>query len=261
MTARIDALLERMETALGPMRESADERRHFLSMYTRTTSAVRDELARGRFVDGEWTERWDLEFAELYLEALQRWDEDGSAPGPWQVTFEAAGSRPRVPPLRHVLLGINAHVNYDLPQALLSVIDDDGFADPAIIRRRAADHRHIDDILSSRVSAEDELLRAEELPGDRTFLDVVLTPFNRAGTRRFLQEAREKVWRNAAALSLARRQGPSALKARVDELGDLSAARVADLRRPGQVILRLASHGFGVTLSEAEPPRAVTLDA
>jgi hypothetical protein len=260
VTDGIDGLLERMQAALAPMRESGDDRRHFLSMYARTTGAVGDEIVRGGFVDGEWTERWDLEFAELYLEALHRWSEDGSAPGPWQVAFDATRSGPRLPPLRHVLLGINAHVNYDLPQALLAVIDDDGFADPALIRRRAADHRHIDDIVSSRVAAEDELMRREEVPGDRTLLDRMLTPFNRAGSRRFLQEAREKVWRNAATLSRARRQGPTFLKARVDELGDLSAARVDDLRRPGQVILRLTRHGFGITLSEPETPPAVRLD-
>jgi Family of unknown function (DUF5995) len=34
-----------------------------------------------------------------------------------------------------VLLGINAHVNYDLPQALLSVIDDAEFADADLTSR------------------------------------------------------------------------------------------------------------------------------
>jgi hypothetical protein len=128
-----------------------------------------------------------------------------------------------------------------------------------VVARRATDHRHIDDILASRVSDEDQLLRAEERLGDRTALDRLLTPFNRSATRRFLTEAREKVWRNAATLSRARRSGPSALKARIDELGELSAARVEDLRRPGQVILRLSRRGFGVTLSEAEPPPPVTV--
>ena len=35
------------------------------------------------------------------------------------------------------------------------------------------------------------------------------------------------------------------------ELGHRSADRVADLRRPGQVILRLARDGFGVLLEGA----------
>jgi hypothetical protein len=35
----------------------------------------------------------------------------------------------------------------------------------------------------------------------------------------------------------------------------LSAARVADLLRPGQVLLRLAMTGFGVTLPPADDPQ------
>ena len=55
-------------------------------------------------------------------------------PGPWRQSFSAAD----LPPLRHVLLGINAHINFDLPQALLALITDDEFDDPALIARRHA---------------------------------------------------------------------------------------------------------------------------
>jgi hypothetical protein len=250
----IDELLDRMAALLAPMEVTEDPRRYFLAVYARMTAAVRDELREprlGGFVDPAWTERWDVAFAGLYLDALERWDAAGSAPGPWQVAFAAAASGPRVPPLRHLLLGMNAHINYDLAQALLALIEDDAFDDPDLLARRAADHAHIDRILVSRVAEEDHLLQQVERPGDRTLLDRVLGPFDRAGTKRFLREARAKVWRNARVLSSARRQGPEALASRIEELGRLSAARVEDLRRPGQVILRLSRHGFGVLLEGA----------
>ena len=254
MAETIDDLMERMGVLLAPMVESGDERRYFLSVYMRTTAAVKEVLelpAPQGFEDPAWTERWDVAFADLYLEALTRWNEDGSAPGPWQVAFASASTEPRVPPIRHLLLSMNAHINYDLPQALLEVITDQGFDDRELIAQRARDHAHIDQILDERVPEEDKLLQASEQPGDRTFLDRTLTPYNRAGTRRFLKEARAKVWRNARAMSLARREGPAALKARLDELARLSADRVADLREPGQVILRLSLKGFGVLLKGA----------
>ena len=246
----IDDLIGRMESLLAPLVETGDERRHFLATYLRTTRAVRAEIARGGFVDGPWTERWDMAFAELYLDALEVWDATGDAPGPWSVAFSAAEAE-RVPPLRHLLLGMNAHINLDLPQALIAVIPDEGFDDPVLVGRRAADHEHIDAILASRVAAEDRELRTQERPGDRTLLDHLLTPFNRAGSKRFLKEARGKVWRNARALSAARRDDPDRLAARIDELTELSRQRVADLRAPGQVILRLARDGFGVLLAGA----------
>ena len=48
---------------------------------------------------------------------------------------------------------MNAHINYDLPQALLAVITDEEFDDPALLTRRRSDHQAIDRVLASRVAA------------------------------------------------------------------------------------------------------------
>lgn len=237
-----------MRDLLAPLEQQADANRFFLATYMRTTVAVGDEIRRGGFNDAEWVERWDVAFANLYLDALEQWSSDGDAPGPWAVAFTAARDE-RLPPLRHVLLGMNAHVNYDLPQALLAAITDDEFDDESLTAARAQDHAHIDHVLASRVDAEDKELIKLEQPGDRTWLDRVLTPFNQAGTKRFLKEARRKTWANARLMSAARRRGPEALAARRRELEELSRQRVVDLKVPGQVILKLTVKGFGVELS------------
>ena len=189
-----------------------------------------------------------MAFADLYLDALEAWEGGGRTPDPWTVAFEATRDQ-RLPPLRHLLLGMNAHINYDLPQALLEVISDDQFDDPECVRRRRADHERIDQILAGRVAAEDAELAKVEQPGQRSLLDRLLVPLNQAGTRRFLAEARRKVWRNAVLLSQARRDGAPRLQARLAELEALCAQRVSDLRAPGQVILRLTRKGFGVELA------------
>jgi hypothetical protein len=226
-----------------------DHQRVFLSTYQRTTQAVGQALARGSFEDLDWVERWDVAFAELYLTALDNeLAGGGQVPRPWRLAFAAPAD---LPPLRHVLLGINAHVNYDLPQALLAVITDADFADPLVIDRRRRDHERIDKVLSSRVSAEDGELTA---PGGRTLLDRLLTPLNRQGSKRFLREARQKVWHNTLELRDSRIAGPDDYARRLAELELLSAAKIADLLQPGQVLLRLAVAGFGVTL----PPADVT---
>jgi len=81
--------------------------------------------------------------------------------------------------------------------------------------------------------------------------DRLLRPFNRLGTRRFLREAREKVWANAIALSRARREGPDTYATALAQLEELSAAKVAAFEAPGPVLLRLAATGFGVRLPAA----------
>jgi Family of unknown function (DUF5995) len=236
-------LIARMAVMLEPLRARGDQRQFFHATYLRTTIAVAENIERGGFVDAEWVERWDIAFAELYLDALEASLAGRRPARPWDIAFSAAAG---LPALRHVLLGMNAHINYDLPQALLAVISDEEFADATLIARREADHRAIDHALASRVGGEaDELAR---IAGPAPRLDRLLRPLNQLGTQRFLREAREKVWANAIALSHARRQGPDAYSRLLAQLEELSAAKVTVLQTPGQVLLRLAVTGFGVRL-------------
>jgi hypothetical protein len=236
----IEAVLSRMRVDLvtldGPQR-------YFHSVYLRTTEAVAAEIDRGGFADGDWLRRWDVAFAQLYLDALDADRDGGPVTQPWQVAFRAARERPDLPPLQHVLLGLNAHINFDLPQALIAVIGPADFDDAAILRGREADHRHVDTVLQSRVGAEDLELGAVSRV---TLLDRLLRPANRAASRRFLGEAREKVWRNTRVLDRARRDG--SYEATLGELEQLCGDRVRDLVAPGPVLLKLARRGFGVVL-------------
>jgi hypothetical protein len=246
----IDALIVRMEGLLAPLEARGDPGRFFLATYLRTTQAVREELDRDGFRDTEWVERWDVAFAGLYLDALETAEAGRRPPEPWAVAF-GAGEQDGFPPLRHVLLGMNAHINYDLAQSLLAVISEEEFDDPQLLASRAADHEHIDSVLVARVGAEDSELEA--LSGERSLLDRLLQPLNRLSTKRFLRESRAKVWANTRLLDAARRRGADAYAARLAELERLAAARVADLVAPGQVVLKLAVKGFGVRLPDAGP--------
>jgi Family of unknown function (DUF5995) len=250
---RIDAVITRMTAQLDELRQADDARAVFHATYLRTTRAVADALRAGAFLDADWVERWDVAFAGLYLDALDAARRGDPVPRPWAVAFAAAAGERSLPALQHVLLGMNAHINYDLPQALLAVIGDDEFGDPALLARREADHRKIDAVLAARVRAEDAELR--EL-GGHSWQDDLLQPLNRAATRRFLRESRAKVWANARLLSRSRSQGGGAYPVRLAQLEEVSAARVADLVRPGPVLLRLAARGFGVRLAGDRPGAA-----
>jgi hypothetical protein len=248
MTTGIREVLDRMTAQLTPLEDSGNPLRYFLATYARTTEAVGAAVEDARFEDPVWVVDWDVAFAALYLEALDAHRADPHRPSrPWRVAF---GADPALPPLAHVLLGMNAHINYDLPQALLKVIPDDDFARPTVVARRERDHERIDTVLVARVGAEDAELRA--VSGPLRLLDRILGPANRAATKRFLREARRKVWLNTMELQRARTTGPDVYARRLAELELLSAARVADLLTPGPVLLRLAGGGFGVVLPPAD---------
>jgi hypothetical protein len=249
----VAGVLARLDDVAAPLAAAGHPMRYFAATYARTTRAVGEAVAAGGFEDGSWVDHWDVVFADLYLDAVEAHRRDpATAPWPWRLAF---GARRGLPPVAHVLLGINAHINYDLPQALLAVIDDADFDRPEVLARRERDHKRIDGVLGVRVGDEARLLRAQS--GPPALLDRALTPLNRAATRRFLRESREKVWHNTHELNAARRAGPEVYRRRLAHLEVLSAARIRDLLTPGQVLARLAIAGFGVALppEQASPVR------
>src|SRR3954447_1598882 len=244
MPEAVESVVRSMQDRLDGLTPEQEHLREFLGTYQRTTLAVGKAVDGGTFEDPAWVERWDVAFAELYLVALDAHLGSGTPSRPWRLAFDAP---PDLPALRHVLLGINAHVNYDLPQALLAVISDDDFADSSLMATRRRDHERIDGVLAGRVAAED----AELAVHGRTLTDRLLQPLNRLSSKRFLRESRMKVWHNTTELQTARLTGPDAYAERLGELEVLSAARIADLLAPGQVLLRLGGGGVRGGL----PPR------
>jgi Family of unknown function (DUF5995) len=86
-SAGIDGLLRRMEGLLAPLEAGGDPGRFFLATYLRTTRAVAEELDRGGFRDPAWVERWDVAFADLYLDAVEAAQAGRRPPEPWAVAF------------------------------------------------------------------------------------------------------------------------------------------------------------------------------
>jgi hypothetical protein len=234
-----------MTDLLRPLEAGRDPARFVLGTYLRTTRAVAAAIDAGAFEDPGWVAHWDVDFAGLYLDALEAHRADpASVAAPWRLAF---GARHGLPPEAHVLLGMNAHINFDLPQSLVRVIAPEDFTAPERLDVRRRDHERIDDVLASRVAEEDVALQLAG--GRRTPLDRLLAPANRTASRLFLRESRRKVWANAHALHRARLAGPEAYDRRLADLEAASAARVSDLLRGGPVLLRLAVRGFGVTLA------------
>ena len=249
MAEAVDAVVARMTAALDDLTAEGDPARFFLGTYLRITLAIGAAIDDGRFEDPDWVGTWDVAFAELYLDALVAFRADPvTAPRPWQLAF---GADPGLPPEAHVLLGVNAHVNFDQPQSMIRVIPPEDMADDEIVARRHRDHDAIDGVLATQVAREDRAL--QEAGGRRTLLDRAAAPANRLAVRIFLSESRRKVWANTRQLHAARLAGAGAYERQVAALSDASAARVADLLRPGPVLLRLAVRGFGVRLPPLPP--------
>ena len=100
-----------------------DKRGIFATVYTVMTRELAAQVERGEFENPDWIRMYIPAFADLYRQALLAYDADpDSAPKPWRIAFDAARTDSLF--IQDVFLGINAHVNSDLPLALRAVTID-----------------------------------------------------------------------------------------------------------------------------------------
>jgi hypothetical protein len=200
-----------------------DRRGVFVTAYLTVTQTLDSWLDRGLFLQNTLVADYVVVFANAYRQALashQEGSPDNVAMA-WRQSFEACRD-PRVSVFQHLLLGINAHINHDLPYAVLQ-----GGLDVRC-QRCYHDHRRIDDALRvatplvrRRIAAlYQRPLRVANYLYGRMIDDAVSLTFERA---------RQHSWVMAKALEAA---GPSSERLRVGALIDRRAASA------GQLILR-----------------------
>jgi uncharacterized protein DUF5995 len=120
----------------------------FNRLYTAMTSNVIEGARRHRFDDPVFLERLDCHFANLYFGALAAHLSDpGAGPPCWEPLFQSRDRR-GILPLQYALAGINAHINRDLPVALVETFAELDRA-PDRDGREHADYLKINSILES----------------------------------------------------------------------------------------------------------------
>jgi len=213
----VDKVIRRLRDDLDAFRCSHHS--PFAVTYLRVTEAVRLALDDpGFFADARFVAREDQVFADLYFQAYANWRTGtGPLPEAWRIAFDAARDK-RVRPGTNVLLGINAHVNRDLPFMLylVGLVAPDGTS-------RKGDHDQINPLLNS---VQLPIVREIARRLDPT-VDDANTPGTLDDTALFqpLQAWREEAWRNAERLAAA----PTAA-ARDDVARQIEAAAAARAR-------------------------------
>jgi hypothetical protein len=115
LTATIDELV-------AVATSSDDAGGYFPAMYARFTERVEAAAPEGRIGDPERMERFARTFAAWYLEPIRG---ERPLPGCWKAAVDVSGDRDLLI-AQQLLLGINAHVNHDLPQVVVEIADETG---------------------------------------------------------------------------------------------------------------------------------------
>jgi len=185
----VDALVERMheiERALP----AGDGVAVFNRMYLRVTELVRDRLVEGSFGNPVFVTRLDLVFAGLYLDAVRAGTPDAS----WAPLF-ATRLQPGRVPIQFALAGMNAHINHDLPLAVVTTCRQLGLTPdtPGV----EADYHRVNDLLA----AVQEDVRRSFLDGIALAVDEQYAgPVANLVSGWSISRARDAAWTNARVL-------------------------------------------------------------
>jgi hypothetical protein len=191
----IDEVLAALRAVVDAAVATGSRNGYFAALYHQVTAAVARGIDRGVFDDGERMSRFDAAFGNRYLEALATWQAGGRPSRSWRAAFRAAESAEPVI-VQHLVLGVNAHINLDLPIAAARTCPGDR------IWELQADFERVNDILTAALGDLQEALG--ELSPLLGALDAVLGRVDEAIIGFDIRRARSEAW--AAAVLLSRQQ-------------------------------------------------------
>jgi hypothetical protein len=190
--------MEEIEAALP----ASDGVACFNLLYRNVTQAIRDHPAASAFEDVALLDALDVTFANLYFDAYDRVAGGEPCPAAWAALFENR-NRAGTSRIQFALAGMNAHINHDLPLAVIQTATEHGlepFEDSAFAR----DFFRVNDILKDvqgKVKSWFEIGVAAKV--DRAMGDV-----DDAVSMWCIHVARRAAW-DAAALLWRLRQHPA----------------------------------------------------
>jgi hypothetical protein len=110
----IDEILDRLDRIIE---ETIEENNHlgiFAYVYRRTTARIKEAIENKRFDDNPGMEKFDVTFANYYIDAYDSYKNDKPLSDSWKAAFDAGKENLTI--IQHLLLGMNAHINLDLGQ-------------------------------------------------------------------------------------------------------------------------------------------------
>lgn len=206
----IDEAIGCMQRTLTQFHEHHDRRAVFLRLYYIMTLEVHAAInglgayeGRTVFLDPPWVEKLSGKFASLYFRSLDTFGRDPSedVERAWKIAYKVVrdGSSTVV---QDALLGMNAHINYDLARAIASNLDPGELDDYPTLQRRKFDHDQVNNLLLRTLGPVQEVLARDYGPAIGV-VDRLLGQFDERLSETGLGYYRERVWWDALTFAAA----------------------------------------------------------
>src|SRR5690349_414252 len=182
--------IARME-AIGAGLSASDGLACFNRMYLAVTQTVGADLGQGFFADPAFMTTLDVTFANLYFAAAQA--TPAAVPMAWRPLVDLRGAA-GVEPIQFALAGMNAHINHDLPVAVVATCAELGTAPDA--GTHYTDFQKVDALLDS----EEEAIRASFETTVEQTVDQHLQAVDNLVACWAINSARDLAWQHALVL-------------------------------------------------------------
>jgi hypothetical protein len=200
-------VMERMQELIDQWERESDSRSIFLSCYRMMTANMLAAVESKDFKDPPWVEALLLRFAEHYFAALQAYDQEPlSAPQVWQAAHNFTRD-PDAWALQKLLLGVNAHINFDLVLTLDEMLDAEW--EMLSEEERASrywDYCYVNDIIGQTIDAVQDQVLEPAMPW-MELVDKVFGDQDERLISHMLSGWRDKVWEHAVRLLAAKGSG------------------------------------------------------
>jgi hypothetical protein len=220
----IDEVLEQLDAIIAQSIQANDPAGYFAYIYRRTTAQIKQAIIDNEFEDNQRIEEFDVVFANRYLSAYRDFHDGLPVCRSWEIAFQA--KKERITILQHIILGMNAHINYDLG------ISADEYTAGSKIDNLKHDFMLVNDILASLV---DELqVKVGRVSKLMFLLDWIGKRNDEAVMNFSMEKARKQAWNFAFTLSAFEGREK---KATIDEVDHIIASLANKVKNPPGKIL------------------------
>lgn len=228
MLARnIDEVIALLDRMISITSQASCPIGYFPVLYKKVTLAIKEAIAHNLFDDCQRMEKLNVIFANRYFSAYNLFQRGQQPPQSWSQAFETAHNS-NATVLQHLLLSINAHINYDLGVAAAQVA-------PGIeIETLKTDFYRINTILFGLIEGfQKELNRVSPIIG-------LCNTFARKQDTRLaisnLKRVRDSAWQFALAYAKA---NPEKQAIMLKERDEYTAWVAQDIRKPVWILMVL----------------------
>jgi hypothetical protein len=193
----VDPVYDQMRSLYENWEAAQDRRVIFIHTYLLMTGNMRTALKAGEFYDNRWVGELLDRFAVYYFNALEAYETAWfSSPMPWRIAFQAA-EKQEIMTFQHLLLGVNAHINFDLFATLLDMLLPE-WESLSLEQReeRYQDHTHVNTIIEQTMDVVQQEIIARYSPMlDR--LQKATGEFDDWMVSWLISHWRDQVWKHA----------------------------------------------------------------